>query len=851
MPSVVRKPAAACAAAAGGNTSMARTTDDIDHYSSKNNNSPGKKQSAKGAVYLEGSEQKGGGGRQKDAAATRKRTADLLGEDIVDAKMPSVESASNGGGTIRPRKKKAASQPAPAEDWCVQRIVRDLGRLDVLRRGDVGPDVVSDDEDEAALDNLVRKLVAEADEDEDGHLLPHLADDGDGDYDDNFWVSGDNYDDDHPGGAMDIDDMDDDFMPAVAPDRGHGEDADSIAVVTQNGNESLADGATSSSTGIQVAAARATSTELPPTDVNYNHGARNPLNDPTAKSVYQPGDDDALGGLRGLAHRQIEWFAASSKDVADRKSSAKPVVLGQVGFRCVHCAHIPFPARGTAAVSYPKRFTGIHNAVRHYLDEHLVQCREIPSNIKSHRKSLAGCYGKQGKQGKQRRQNCKLSGEEQRKHLINGLQSVGIIEKDGHLVYDKSGAAAVVDRRDVIGSDGSEEGYWLCDKCQSMKFANFEEACTHEETCCGEGARPDGLDQSGRLQNDDALPSPCSTNQGGGVYVLSLCCECNEVEDLASDDPMLLCDSCDSATHLTCTTDVPKLTEVPEGEWHCSKCAFRKKFKEKRFVEDQAITAAFTAIGDLLEDNFCTTQPKWRRLEDISVGVVPGIQSKFQTDVPNKRYRLCVVVGCTKISHDMKYRYMCRAHFARARFLEKIQTMPNGERRFPCKAKNPSLSQYHENAYIAVPHNANHGSPVTCSSAECRSLGRSTANFKYCAVCDNIFSRNHFSRTHRHEDEFAADEKQAEVETNHQAANDVGAGDSEIIYGFDSIRGHTKDRKRKGEYLFRVKWSNGEITSEPDTFLREDDRATFVAYLKSSGLSKTKKYAWANEDEHV
>lgn len=58
-------------------------------------------------------------------------------------------------------------------------------------------------------------------------------------------------------------------------------------------------------------------------------------------------------------------------------------------------------------------------------------------------------------------------------------------------------------------------------------------------------------------------------------------------------------------------------------------------------------------------------------------------------------------------------------------------------------------------------------------------------------------------------------------------------------------------KTRKGEYLFRVKWTNGEITSEPDAYLKEDDPATFVAYLQRSGLSQTKKYAWAKEEEQV
>ena len=67
--------------------------------------------------------------------------------------------------------------------------------------------------------------------------------------------------------------------------------------------------------------------------------------------------------------------------------------------------------------------------------------------------------------------------------------------------------------------------------------------------------------------------------------------------------------------------------------------------------------------------------------------------------------------------------------------------------------------------------------------------------------------------------------------------------------GFESILSHTKDQK--GRYLFQVEWDSGEITTEPDTFLREDDPVTFKAYLRSSGLAFTsKKYAdWARSVE--
>ena len=877
MPSLVRIPAAAYASTAGGNPSQARRREDVDEHLSGNHNNPGKKQSAIEASLDEPNHD----AYMHDTivpkgAGPRKRRADQLGEEDIAA----AASASDG---TSPRKK-----AAQAVDWRVQRIVRDLGRLDVLRRGDVGPDVVSDDEDETALDILVRKLVEDADEDA-GHIPPPADDDGDDEY---FGDIGGGEDgDDYGGGAMAVGGghLDDDFMPA-AQEHYHGdEDANSIAVVTHDDDNSMAITADASNgdgeaevvdlvsanedegpspenaerpsakdtANIHVPTSAVTSADvkLPPTDVNYNHGARNPLNDPTAQPVFQPGDDDILNPMRCLFHRQLEWFEATSKDVADRKGRKNaPIVLGQVGFRCVHCAHIPFTKRTIAAVIYPSDCTnGMRRALNRYQSQHFMFCKEIPSNIKSHSKSLSFRQGKRGKQ--------------HWAHLMNVFQSIGIIEKDGHLVYDKgsTSAARVLDSGDVIGSDGSEEGYWLCDKCQSVKFANFEEACAHEDTCRGTVAQPDfdGLGQSDNmlLHTPDTLHRLDSTNQREEAYVLSLCCECNQVEDPSSDVPMLLCDGCDSTTHLTCAKDVPKLTEVPKGEWYCHNCALGNRFKEKRLSEDRAINTASTAIGAVLEDNFCTIADKGtkrrpkRRLGhnlDVIFEKIPGIQSKFKPKVPGrKRIRLCVVMGCTRKADSSK-RYMCRSHFSRVILLEKIQTMPNGKRRFPCTARDPSLPREHETAYVAVPPNAKHGARVKCSNAVCRSRGHNRLYgemYRYCALCDIIIEKNSFYHGHKHENELAVEEN--EEQANVTAAAVVAAEDDEILYGFDSIRGHSKDRKRKGEYLFRVKWKNGEITSEPDTYLKEDDPASFIAYLKSSGLAKTKKYAWSNAEEHV
>ena len=829
-------------------------------------------------------------GNESTARAARQEHAssDSGDESVVHVQedaMPNGGSASDD--TTGPPDKKRRTNQAPVApvDWRVRRIVRDLGRLDVLRRVDFGPDVVSDDEEETAVDILVRKLLEDA---EAGHVPAHHNNNNNDDDDDNDDdIGGGDYDDDYAGGAMLVDDgggMDDNDFPPQNNDFALIDDAASIAVVTQNGDESFNGGgdddeATDEASTLrngevdvvdfgsddygkrpseedttvpQVPAAAANAnadTKLLLTDVNYNHGARNPLNDPTAKPVQQPGDDDVYCPMSSLVRRQIEWFAASSSDLADRKltgvgTSSYPITLGQVGLRCVHCAHIAFTARARGAVSYPSSYRTLDGVMMRYQKTHLMECKAIPSNIKSHGKTLAGLRSK-------------MSGKERRERITNGFRRIGIIEKDGRLVYDKGSASAAIGRRSVIESDGSEDGYWLCDKCQLVKFATFEEACKHEETCCGTATKPDfgELDQSNRVfHQDDERLSPDSTNptnEGEGGDVLSLCRECHQFEDPSSNVPILLCDGCDSATHLTCTMDFPKLTEVPEGDWFCSSCVLKKK----RYAEDQAIRVAYAAIGDLLEDNDCKEIKKGRMLVgnlDQVFANISGIESK----APGKNQRrTCVVMGCKKEGGNIKCRYMCRHHFTRGRLLEQIKTMSNGERRFPCSTKHPSLPRDHDRAYVAIPPNAKHGALVKCSHPACRSLGKKKRflgeKYAYCVVCDNICCREYFNKRHRHENGYAA--TKVEKKTHRDTADAVveaNAGETETTHGFDSICGHAKDRKRKGEYLFRVKWKNGEITSELDTYLREDDPATFVAYLKRSGLAKSKKYAWANE-EHV
>ncbi|KAG0246488.1 hypothetical protein BGX31_001764 [Mortierella sp. GBA43] len=62
------------------------------------------------------------------------------------------------------------------------------------------------------------------------------------------------------------------------------------------------------------------------------------------------------------------------------------------------------------------------------------------------------------------------------------------------------------------------------------------------------------------------------------------CIECLSAED---EESMLLCDKCDSGTHLHCT--VPRLEAVPEVDWFCQSCTRAKEKNKTKEPDNTAI----------------------------------------------------------------------------------------------------------------------------------------------------------------------------------------------------------------------------------------------------------------------
>lgn len=82
-------------------------------------------------------------------------------------------------------------------------------------------------------------------------------------------------------------------------------------------------------------------------------------------------EDDATNLSENLAflRRQLEYFEATTEDVQIRQAKGgkhRTVHAGQVGIRCVHCAHRLFADRPAGAVAFPTSIGLVYQAVRNW-----------------------------------------------------------------------------------------------------------------------------------------------------------------------------------------------------------------------------------------------------------------------------------------------------------------------------------------------------------------------------------------------------------------------------------------------------------------------------------------------------
>ena len=73
-------------------------------------------------------------------------------------------------------------------------------------------------------------------------------------------------------------------------------------------------------------------------------------------------DKESLSSYQCLIREQIEIFEAKAIDVdCGAQGRNKPIVLGQVGLRCIHCKHVPLKQRARASTYYPAKLSGMQS----------------------------------------------------------------------------------------------------------------------------------------------------------------------------------------------------------------------------------------------------------------------------------------------------------------------------------------------------------------------------------------------------------------------------------------------------------------------------------------------------------
>lgn len=78
-----------------------------------------------------------------------------------------------------------------------------------------------------------------------------------------------------------------------------------------------------------------------------------------------------------------EAFGATEADIAaPMHGRNKPIALGQVGIRCIHCKDQPAADRGQQAVSYPSLISGIYNSVQQMFRLHFDCCTCMSNDVK-------------------------------------------------------------------------------------------------------------------------------------------------------------------------------------------------------------------------------------------------------------------------------------------------------------------------------------------------------------------------------------------------------------------------------------------------------------------------------------
>lgn len=134
---------------------------------------------------------------------------------------------------------------------------------------------------------------------------------------------------------------------------------------------------------------------------------------------------ESLVVAKAFARQQIELFEAQDVDTqTGAQGRNKPVQMGQVGIRCIHCADLHPKLRTRAAVYYPSRLTVLYQAAQNIVNIHLPElCESMPEDIRAKLVKL---------------ENKRSSVGGGKNYWSDTAQIQGIIDTDNGLRFDES-----------------------------------------------------------------------------------------------------------------------------------------------------------------------------------------------------------------------------------------------------------------------------------------------------------------------------------------------------------------------------------------------------------------------------
>lgn len=108
-------------------------------------------------------------------------------------------------------------------------------------------------------------------------------------------------------------------------------------------------------------------------------------------------DTQYLNPLHCFVRRHVEVFAADKDDLSAPSPGRKNRVhVGQVGIRCIRCAHLPLKDRVKRAICYPPSVSGIYHAVSNMKFDHFAACRGLSQETRTEFTTLRANCNRRG-----------------------------------------------------------------------------------------------------------------------------------------------------------------------------------------------------------------------------------------------------------------------------------------------------------------------------------------------------------------------------------------------------------------------------------------------------------------------